>query len=55
MTDHRREQSRVRKQRQRQRQQEAGLIRMDVWVRPELRERVKRYVARLMRSDTRGI
>ncbi len=39
-----------RKAAERQRRQEAGLIRMDVWVRPELRERVKRYVARLMRQ-----
>jgi hypothetical protein len=39
-----------RKAAERQRRHAAGLIRMDVWVRPELRERVKRYVEQLMRS-----
>lgn len=41
-----------RKRRERQRLREAGFVPMEVWVRPELRERVKRYVERLMRRPS---
>jgi hypothetical protein len=41
-----------RKRRQRQRLREAGFIPMEVWVRPEHRENLKRYVAKLMRATS---
>ena len=34
----------------RQRQRKAKLVRVDCWVRPEMRERLKAYVARLNRE-----
>jgi hypothetical protein len=41
-----------RKRRQRQRLREAGFVPMEIWVRPEAREQVKRYVAQLMRRPS---
>lgn len=40
----------ARKKRERQRLRDAGLVPMEVWVRPDLRERIKRYIERLMRQ-----
>lgn len=41
-----------RKRRQRQRLREAGFVPMEVWVRPEHREQVKRYLAKLMQTTS---
>jgi len=41
-----------RKRRQRQRLREAGFMPMEIWVRPEHREQVKRYLAKLMQTTS---
>jgi hypothetical protein len=41
-----------RKRRERQRRREAGFVPVEVWVRPEHREHLKRYLAKLMQTTS---